>query len=188
MLEESIAELAALLPGVVALGPALGRLADAMVDCWRRRGKVLIAGNGGSSADAMHFAEELVVRFGTDRQALAAIALCDPTVLTCCANDYGFDRVFSRQVEALGNAGDLLIIMSSSGQSQNLILALQAAKAQGLITAAFLGKTGGQALGLADIELLVPSVSTARIQESHKLLFHTLCRWVDERYQTQSAN
>ncbi|MCC7351652.1 MAG: SIS domain-containing protein [Phycisphaerales bacterium] len=186
-LEQSITELADVLPRLLELRPALDRLAGAMMDCWQKRGKVLMAGNGGSAADAMHFAEELVVRFGANRKALAAIALCDPTVLTCAGNDFGYQTVFQRQVEALGNAGDILIIMSSSGNSENLVLALQAAKKQGLTTVAFLGKTGGKSRGLADIELIVPSNVTARIQECHQLMFHSLCQWIDEVFAPDSA-
>jgi D-sedoheptulose 7-phosphate isomerase len=179
LLEQSITELADVLPRLLELRPALDRLAGAMMDCWKKRGKVLMAGNGGSAADAMHFAEELVVRFAANRKALAAIALCDPTILTCAGNDFGYESVFQRQVEALGNAGDLLITLSTSGNSPNLINAMQTARQQGLTIASFLGKDGGQSRGLADIELIVPSNVTARIQECHKVLFHTLCQWID---------
>lgn len=179
LLDQSISDLLELLPRLRELDKALQRLGDAMLDCWRRRGKVLIAGNGGSAADAMHFAEELVVRFRKNRRALAAIALCDPTVLTCAGNDFGFETVFERQVEAFGNAGDILIILTTSGNSVNLLRAVERAKAGGLHTCAFLGGAGGKALGRCDIELLIPSADTARIQEAHKLLIHTLCEWVD---------
>lgn len=181
VLKQSIAELQEVLPRLLDLLPALQKMAEMMVGCWERRGKVLIAGNGGSSADAMHFSEELVVRYCTNRRALASIALCDPTVLTCAGNDFGYDAVFARQVEALGNAGDVLIVMSSSGNSQNLINALQTARQQGLKTVAWLGKDGGKTRGLADLELIVPSNVTGRIQECHKVLFHSLCQWIDER-------
>ena len=188
MLEQSIAELRDLLPRLLELTPALQRLAETMVQCWQNRGKILIAGNGGSAADAMHFAEELVVRFRDNRRALAAIALCDPTVLTCAGNDFGFETVFARQVEALGNAGDVLIVMSTSGNSINLINALKTARRQGLTIAAFVGKDGGQMRGLADIELVIPCSVTARIQECHKVLFHTLCQWIDRTVSAQPAH
>ncbi len=152
-----------------------------MLACWSNRGKVLIAGNGGSSADAMHLAEELCVRFQKNRRALAAIALCDPTVITCAGNDYGYDHVFARQVEALGNPGDILIVMTTSGNSANVLRAIEAAKSQKLLTAAFLGKDGGKLRGQCDIELLIPSPLSARVQECHKLLYHTLCEWVDTK-------
>jgi D-sedoheptulose 7-phosphate isomerase len=141
----------------------------------------LVAGNGGSASDAMHLAEELVARFQKNRRALAAIALCDPTVLTCAGNDFGFDTIFARQVEALGNPGDVLVVFSTSGNSPNLLKAIEAAKKQSMLTAAFLGRDGGKAKGMCDIELIVAAEAAARVQEGHKLLYHTLCEWVDQR-------
>src|SRR5437764_11259344 len=111
VLARNIKDLQTLLPRIEALGEPLARLGDAMLNCWKKNGKVLIAGNGGSAADAMHLAEELSVRFAKNRRALAAIALCDPTVLTCAANDFGFEAIFSRQIEALGNSGDIFIAL-----------------------------------------------------------------------------
>jgi D-sedoheptulose 7-phosphate isomerase len=181
ILSRSVDELTALLPKVAALSPIAERLGQAMMDAWAKRGKVLIAGNGGSAADAMHFAEELVVRFQKDRRGLAAMALNDPTVLTCAANDLGYEFVFSRQVEAYGNPGDVFIAMTTSGNSVNLLKAIEAAKRQGLVTAAMLGKDGGRARGLCDIELVVPSPVTARVQEAHKILYHSICEWVEAR-------
>ena len=181
ILDRATQDLANLLPQIAALSPQLERLGQAMMQCWQSKGKVLIAGNGGSAADAIHFAEELVVRYQKNRRGLAALALCDPAVLTCAANDLGYDKVFSRQVEAYGNEGDVFIAMTTSGNSPNLIYAIQAAKQQRLTTAAFLGKEGGQAKGLCDIELLIPSPTTARVQEAHKILYHTLCEWVEAR-------
>jgi D-sedoheptulose 7-phosphate isomerase len=181
ILGRAIAELGELLPKLSALEPATQRLAGAMLACWERRGKVLIAGNGGSAADAMHFAEELAVRYQKDRRALAAVALCDASVLTCAGNDFGYDRVFARQVEALGNPGDVFIAMTTSGNSPNILLAIEEAKDRQMTTAAFLGKRGGRAQGLCDVELIVPSDDTARIQEAHKLLFHVICEWIDTK-------
>lgn len=181
LLNEACAEMMRLLPEVRALGPSLQRLGETLLDCWQQRGKVLIAGNGGSAADAMHFAEELVVRFARNRRGLAAIALTDPTVVTCCGNDFGYDRIFERQVEALGNPGDVLIVMTTSGNSENCLRAVQLAARQRLSTVAFLGRDGGRLRGACDLELLVASNNTARIQEVHKLLFHTLCAWIDQR-------
>jgi D-sedoheptulose 7-phosphate isomerase len=181
ILDRTVNELSELLPKVAAMAPALQRLGEAMMKCWAKRGKVLIAGNGGSAADAIHFAEELVVRFQKDRRGLAAMALCDPSVITCAANDLGYERVFSRQVEAYGNEGDVFIAMTTSGNSENLVQAIRAAKAQRLVTAAFLGKDGGKSRGHCDIELLVPSSVTARVQEAHKVLYHSLCEWVEAR-------
>jgi len=136
--------------------------------------KLLTAGNGGSAADALHLAEELVGRFDRDRPSLPAIALCaDPTLLTCIGNDYGFDRVFSRQVEGLGRPGDVLVVFTTSGKSPNILLALEAAKQRGLRTIAVLGKDGGPARGRADYEIIVPSQVTARIQEVHTFVLHS---------------
>lgn len=182
LLKQALDDSAALIPKLRALDEPLQKLADMLLGCWARRGKVLICGNGGSAADAMHFAEELVVRFAKNRRALAAIALTDPTVLTCCGNDFGFDQIFERQVDALGNPGDVLIVMTTSGNSENILRALNAAKKHQLFTVAFLGKGGGKTKDLCDIELLIPSANTARIQEAHKLLFHVLCEWVDAKH------
>ena len=175
-------EIRQMLPQLVALQPELEQLGEAMAACWRSRGKVLVAGNGGSAADAMHLAEELVARFQKNRRGLAAISLTDPTVLSCAANDFGYDRVFERQVEALGNPGDLFIAFTTSGNSPNLVRAIDAAQQIGLTTAAFLGRDGGAARGRCDIELLVPAATAHRVQEGHKILFHALCEWVDERF------
>ena len=181
ILAGALAELADLLPKMGALEPVAQKLADTLLACWERRGKVLLAGNGGSAADAMHFAEELSVRYQKNRRALAAVALCDPTVLTCAGNDFGYERVFARQVEALGNPGDVFVAMTTSGNSPNILLAIEEARRRGVTTVAFLGKGGGKTKGLCDIELIVPSDSTARIQEAHKLLFHVICEWIDTK-------
>jgi D-sedoheptulose 7-phosphate isomerase len=181
ILARALAELTDLLPQMNALEPAAQKLADTLLACWDRRGKVLLAGNGGSAADAMHFAEELSVRYVKNRRALAAVALCDPSVLTCAGNDFGYDRVFARQIEALGNPGDVFIGMTTSGNSPNVLLAIEESRRRGVTTVAFLGKGGGKTKGLCDIELIVPSDTTARIQEAHKLLFHVICEWIDAR-------
>lgn len=179
ILRQSLDELAEMLPRLRGLHAPLQSLADSLMQCWQRGGKALLAGNGGSAADAMHFAEELVVRFRKDRRALAAMSLCDPTVLTCAGNDFGFDRVFSRQVEALGNEGDMLIALTTSGNSPNILRAVESARARKMRTVAFLGGDGGQLRGLCDIELIVPSAVTHHVQEGHKILFHVVCQWVD---------
>lgn len=179
ILGRAVAEMGELLPRLSALEPETQKLADVMLACWERRGKVLIAGNGGSAADAMHFAEELAVRYHKNRRALAAIALCDSTVLTCAGNDFGYDRVFARQIEALGNPGDIFIAMTTSGNSPNILLAIEEARQRQMTTVGFLGKGGGKMKGACDIELIVPSDTTARIQEAHKLLFHVICEWID---------
>ena len=170
-----------MLPAIARLGPRLEKLAEMMMECWSHKGKVLICGNGGSACDAMHLSEELVARFQKNRRGLASIALCDPTVLTCAGNDFGYETVFSRQVEALGNAGDLLIVFTTSGNSPNILLAIEKAKGQQMGTAAFLGKDGGRAKGQCDVELIVPARTSHRIQEGHQILYHTLCEWIDQR-------
>ncbi len=181
LLRRAVKEWEELLPRVAALSPQLQQLGQTMLDCWAQGGKVLICGNGGSAADAMHLTEELCVRFMKPRKALAAIALCDPTVLTCAANDLGYEQVFSRQVEALGNKGDVLIVLSTSGNSPNILRAIDTARSRGLITASLLGRDGGQAKSRCDIELIVPASTPHRIQEGHKLLYHTLCEWIEAK-------
>jgi D-sedoheptulose 7-phosphate isomerase len=156
----------ALVPDVASAGETL-RLA------LERGGAILTAGNGGSAADASHLAEELVGRFDKERGPLRAVSLCaDATLLTCVANDYGYEQIFARQVEGIGRPGDVLVAFSTSGASPNIVLALKVARARGLKTVALLGKTGGSARGLADHEVLVPSNVTARIQEVHAFVFH----------------
>lgn len=179
LLARAAAELSDLLPHIVRMETELFRLGDAMLACWGKRGKVLTAGNGGSASDAMHLAEELVVRFRKNRKALAALALCDPTAITCAGNDFGYDTIFSRQVEAFGNPGDVFIGFTTSGNSSNVLKAFEAAKQQGMLTCGFLGRDGGKARPLCDIPLIVPADNTARIQEGHKLLYHTLCEYID---------
>lgn len=181
ILERSLTELADVLAKMASMQASLQRLGDALIACWKQRGKVLIAGNGGSAADAVHLAEEFSVRYQKNRRALAAIALCDAAAITCCANDFGYEKVFSRQVEALGNPGDVLIVFTTSGNSPSIVRAVQAARERQMITCAFLGKGGGQLAGVCDIDLIIPSDATARIQEAHQLLFHVLCEWVDEK-------
>jgi D-sedoheptulose 7-phosphate isomerase len=151
-----------------------------MVAAWsqaiRRGGKILIFGNGGSAGDAQHLATELTVRYRTDRAAIAAIALTtDTSALTAVANDLGYERVFSRQIEALGRPGDLALGISTSGRSANVVLALETARAMGLTAAAMTGGDGGFLPGLADPILIVPTTVTARIQEMHITLGQMLC-------------
>lgn len=142
----------------------------------RAGNKILFFGNGGSAADAQHLATELVVRYAQDRPAIAAIALTtDSSALTACGNDLGFERVFARQIEALGRPGDVAVGISTSGRSANVIEALRTARAQGLAAAALSGGDGGALVGLADPVLIVPSRATARIQEMHILLGQMLC-------------
>src|SRR5262245_10818487 len=148
------------------LEPEMTRATSLIEQCLRAGNKLLVCGNGGSATDASHFATELVVRFAKDRRALPAICLAsDIGILTAAGNDYGFDEVFARQVAAFGVPGDVLICLTTSGKSQNLIRALEEAKARKLKTIAFLGRDGGSTRGTADLDLLVESNSTARVQE-----------------------
>ena len=143
-------------------------------------GKVLIFGNGGSAADAQHFACELVGRFLRERQALAAIALTtDASTMTAVANDYGFDRVFVRQIEALGRPGDVAIGISTSGSSANVLAAVQYAKSRGLKTVAFTGGDGGPIGAAADVHVNVPHALTPRVQEVHRTLIHAVCDQIE---------
>jgi len=154
--------------------PAIEAAGREIREAIRAGHKLLTAGNGGSAADALHLAEELVGRFDKERASLPAIALCaDPTLLTCIGNDYGFEYVFSRQVEGLGKPGDVLVVFTTSGKSANLVRALDAARSRGVKTIAVLGKDGGAAKGRADHEIIVPSLVTARIQEVHTFILHS---------------
>jgi len=159
-----------------ALAAEFAGLVAACVQSIRGGGKILFFGNGGSAADAQHLATELTVRYRRERAAIAALALTtDTSALTAAGNDLGFERIFARQIEALGRAGDVAIAISTSGKSANVLAALKQAKAQKLVTAALSGKGGGNLKGLADHLLLVPSDTTARIQEMHILLGQMVC-------------
>jgi len=158
---------------------ACERLAGALGACFRAGGKVLVCGNGGSSCDAAHFAEELTGRFRNDRPPLPAIACTDVGHITCTANDYGFDEVFARWVAALGRKGDLLIVLSTSGNSENIVRAAAAGAAAGMTTAALLGRDGGRLKGSCAIEIIVPGETSDRIQELHMLILHTTVQAVE---------
>ena len=159
-----------------ALSKAFAGLVAASVTSVRAGGKLMLFGNGGSAADAQHLATELTIRYKRDRAAIAAIALTtDTSALTAAGNDLGFERIFARQIEALGRPGDIAIAISTSGKSPNVTAALKQAKAMRLVTAALSGKGGGDLAGLADHLLVVPSDTTARIQEMHIILGQMLC-------------
>jgi len=156
------------------------RLAGVYAAALKRGGTLFFAGNGGSAADAQHIAAEYVVRFSHDRRALPALALTtDTSVLTACANDLGFDEIFARQTAALVRAGDLLVLHSTSGGSQNMIRAVQAAKANGATVVALLGKDGGAVRGLVDDCLVIPSAETTHIQELHLAVEHVIVALVE---------
>ena len=153
--------------------PRVEETGRVIANAFREDRKLLTCGNGGSAADALHLSEELVGRFEGDRPSLPSVCLsADPTLLTCIGNDYGYEALFSRQVEGLGRKGDVLVLFSSSGNSMNLVRAIEAAKEKGVITIAVLGKDGGKCSGLCDNEIIVPSQVTARVQEVHTLILH----------------
>ena len=160
----------------------VARSADLIADCLTNGNKLLVCGNGGSASDAAHFTTELVVRFAKDRPAYPAICLTgDGGLLTAAGNDYGFEEIFARQVAAFGIPGDLLICLTTSGKSKNVRRALEEARSRKLKAIAFLGRDGGSTIGIADVDLLIRSDSTARIQEAHELLLHVLCETVESR-------
>jgi phosphoheptose isomerase len=181
-LKSAIVAAKATLQSLVNLDAEVANAADLIEQCLRAGNKLLVCGNGGSAADAAHFATELVVRFVKDRRAYPAICLTgDGGLLTAAGNDYGFDEVFARQVAAFGLPDDLLICLTSSGKSENVKRALEEARARKLKTIAFLGRDGGSTIGMADVDLLVAGDSTARIQEAHQLLLHILCEIIESR-------
>ena len=154
-----------------------------MVDSVNAGGKIISCGNGGSMCDAMHFAEELTGRFREDRKAIPAISISDPSHLSCVANDYGYEFVFSRYVEAIGNKGDVLLAISTSGNSKNILRAIEAAKQKGMKVVGLTGKDGGKMAGLCDIELRAPHSDYAdRAQEVHIKIIHSLIQLVEIGY------
>lgn len=180
---ESLAGLATLADRVASeQAEDIAAIADRYEAALRRGGTLFFAGNGGSAADAQHLATEYVVRYHNTRPAMRAVALTtDSSLLTACANDLGFDEVFARQVEALADTGDVLVLHSTSGESPNLIRAAQSAKARGVTVVALLGRSGGQLKELADVALVVPASDTARIQELHLAIQHIICDLVEGR-------
>ena len=161
----------------------LATIADAMHTTLRSGGKILFCGNGGSAADSQHLAAELVGRFRRERASLPSIALTtDTSILTAVANDYGYEFVFSRQLEALARPGDMLVGISTSGNSANVVAALEKAREIGLTTVAFTGKGGGRMARLADHLLAIDASETARVQETHILAGHMLCDWIDLKW------
>ncbi len=165
-----------------ALEPQIQAACELCTTTILRGGKILLAGNGGSAADAQHIAAEFVGRFVKNRKSYAAIALTtDTSALTAIANDYGFERVFSRQIEGLGNENDVFIGITTSGSSPNIVEAIEVARHKGLKTIVLTGRDGGILRGVGDVELIVPSDITARIQEMHILIGHLICEYVDEQ-------
>ncbi|HTV81318.1 MAG TPA: D-sedoheptulose 7-phosphate isomerase [Acidobacteriaceae bacterium] len=185
----AIAEHLAVIEALGGQQPVLERVAAEMAQALLRGNKVLWCGNGGSAADSQHLAAELVGRFRRERRAMPSIALTtDTSILTAIGNDYGYEQVFRRQVEALCVAGDVLVGLSTSGNSRNVCLALAEARALGALTVAFTGAGGGAMKQIADIVLCIPSRDTARIQEGHILCGHMLCDWVELEFCARTAS
>ncbi len=179
-LEDSI-ELKKLVLNDTYLAEIVNKLSAEMIDVFKSGGKVLFCGNGGSAADAQHLAAELSGRFYYDRPPLAAEALhVNTSFLTAVANDYSFDEVYARMIKAYGNKGDLLIGISTSGDSPNVVKAMKTAKELGIITALLSGENGGKAKAYADYTILIPSTDTPRIQELHMIIGHSLCEIVEK--------
>jgi len=161
---------------------SLAKAINLIADCFERGSKILIAGNGGSAADAQHLAAEFVGRFKHERRGYPAIALTtDTSIITAWSNDYHFDTIFERQVEALGREGDVLVVFSTSGNSKNILKAIEKARIHGLKTLALLGCEGGKSKSMAHVEIIVPSNNTPRIQEAHVMLLHIIAEAVEAR-------
>lgn len=182
-MDEAIRASAAVISGLREQLGAIGAIAECVVQALGGGHKVLIAGNGGSAAEALHMAEELVGRYRADRKSLPGIALvADSTALTCIGNDYGYDHVFSRQVEGLGAEGDVLVLFSTSGRAGNLKLALDAARSQAMKSICILGRDGGPLAGMADCEIIVPVDATERVQEAHQVVLHLVLDAVERTF------
>lgn len=181
--ETSLAESVRTLQDLATIRPAIDEAARLILDTLRHDQKLLICGNGGSAAEAAHFSTELVGRYQKNRASLPAIALsADGSLVTCIGNDYGYDQVFARHIAGLARPGDLVVVLTSSGNSANIIAALQEAEKLGLKSLAFLGRGGGKAKGLATCELIMPSDSGAACQEAHLFLIHHFCELIDKAY------
>jgi phosphoheptose isomerase len=181
-LQESIRAACQTFESLQGLAEPMARAVEAMVECLCAGRKLLVCGNGGSAADGADFSAEFGCRFVTDRRPYPALNLAQGgSLLSAIGNDYGYDEVFARQVAGLGQRGDVLVAITTSGKSPNILRALDEGKARGLTTVALLGREGGPAKGRAEIELLVRSDSTARIQEAHKFILHVICGLVDAR-------
>jgi phosphoheptose isomerase len=182
ILKTALAQAAKTIQSTAALDAQITKAADLIVDCLTNGKKALACGNGGSAADAADFCTELACRFVEDRRPYPAMNLSQGgSLLTATGNDYGFEEIFARQVRAFGNAGDVLIAISTSGKSKNIRRAIEEARDRKLNTIALLGRDGGSAAGIADVDLIVKGDSTARIQEAHKFILHVLCEICEAR-------
>ena len=180
---KAVADSCAATQSLLASEAVFEKLAAAAVATLRAGGKILSCGNGGSAADALHLAEELTGRYRGNRRSLAGLCLnADSTALTCIGNDFGFDVIFSRQIEGLAAKGDLLVCFSTSGNSPNILNALDAAKRLGVKTAVLLGKGGGKAKGRADFEIIVASNDSGRVQEAHTVVLHALLEIIEREF------
>ena len=187
--QQNLADAQAALALLPPLEPAVQQAAELLANALLNGNKLLACGNGGSAADASHLTTEFVVRFQAERRPYPAISFtANGGDLTACGNDYSFDEVFARQVRAFGQPGDVLFAFTTSGNSENVLLALHAAKRAGVHSVALLGRDGGRSAGIADVQLIVPHGVTARIQEAHTLLLHTICELVEVRLQAAAAD
>ncbi len=178
--DASLATTIAAFQSLTNLRPQIEAAGELILETLRGGRKLLICGNGGSAAEAQHFATELVGRYFKNRRSLPAVALnADGSLVTCIGNDFGFETVFSRQIEGLGQPGDLVVGITSSGNSANIVRALETARARGLQSIALLGRGGGQARGLATVDLIVPGTSGRAAQEAHLFLIHHFCDLID---------
>lgn len=181
LIKKHILEHSSVLDSIMKLDESIYKVANLLICCLENRGTIFWCGNGGSASDSQHLAGELVGRFVGERRPLKSISLtADSSVMTCIVNDYGYEHIFSRQVEALGSKGDILIGITTSGNSKNVINAFKAAKKKDIVTIGLLGKGGGDAARFVDQSIIVPSNSTARIQEMHILIGHILCDLIEE--------
>ncbi len=181
--DASLAETLRTFQALPTIRPEIDRAGDLLLETLRRGGKILVCGNGGSAAEAAHFATELVGRYAKNRRSLPAVALSsDGSLLSCIGNDFGYDQVFARQIAGLAQPGDLVVVLTSSGNSANIVAALHEARRLGLASLAFLGRGGGQAKGLATVDLVIPGSSGAAAQEAHLFLIHHFCERIDAQF------
>jgi D-sedoheptulose 7-phosphate isomerase len=182
-IEDGIRASAELIRGLAGQAEGIEAVCRAVVRALQDGHTVFTAGNGGSAAEALHMAEELTGRFRANRPSLPGVSLvADSTALTCIGNDFGFDAIFSRQVEGLGKTGDVLVLFSTSGNAANLALALEEAGRKGMVTVCLLGRDGGPLAGRADVEVIVPGQATERIQEAHQVILHLVLDEVEHRF------
>lgn len=178
-IEQALAESARVKTALREQAPLIARMAELIVAAYRAGGRVYACGNGGSACDAMHLVEELVARYKRDRPGLPAHHLLDAATITCWGNDYDFATIFSRQVEAMTRSGDVLVALSTSGNSENVVRAVEAARDRGVVTLGLTGRDGGRMKDLCSETLIVPATATERIQEAHIAVIHLLCELVE---------